>query len=84
MQITRRSALATGAAAITTAAITVPLAIKAGATKAALAGEEVQVLALFRQLGDRRRALTHTWLRILSDLPHDPALQRRVAGEARP
>ena len=36
MQITRRTALATGAAAITTAAITAPLAIKANSVKAAL------------------------------------------------
>ena len=49
MQITRRSALATGAAAITTAAITAPLAIKAGATKAALVGDP-QVAALIGQL----------------------------------
>ena len=40
MSISRRAALATGAAAITTAAITAPLALKAGATKAALGGEE--------------------------------------------
>ena len=41
MQITRRTAIATGAAAITTAAITAPLALKAAATKAALAGDPV-------------------------------------------
>ncbi len=42
MQISRRDALlATGAAAITTAAIATPLAIKATATKAALAGDPV-------------------------------------------
>ncbi len=39
MQITRRSALATGAAAITTAAIATPLAMKASGVKAALAGD---------------------------------------------
>ncbi len=42
MSISRRTALATGAAAITTAAVTAPLALKATATKAALAGEEAQ------------------------------------------
>ena len=69
MQITRRTALATGAAAITTAAITAPLALKAGATKAALAGEEAEVLALFQQMGDAARASAHLWMRIISNLP---------------
>jgi len=42
MSISRRTALlATGAAAITTGAITAPLAVKAGAVKAALAGDPV-------------------------------------------
>ena len=41
MQITRRTALATGAAAITTAAITAPLAIKATGVQAALGGDPV-------------------------------------------
>ena len=41
MSISRRTALATGAAAITTAAIAAPVAIKATATKAALAGDPV-------------------------------------------
>ena len=44
MQISRRTALATGAAAITTAAIAAPVAIKAGSVKAALAGELVRTL----------------------------------------
>ena len=48
MQITRRSALATGAAAITTAAITAPLAIKAGNVKAALAGDD-PIIVMWRQ-----------------------------------
>ncbi len=82
MSISRRTALATGAAAIVTGATVAPLAVKATGVKAALAGEEAQVLALFRQLEDRQRALTHSWLRVISDLPHDPALQRRLAGEA--
>ncbi len=41
MQITRRDALATGAAAITTAAIATPLALKAGNVQAALGGDPV-------------------------------------------
>ena len=41
MSISRRTALATGAAALTTGAIVAPLAIKATATKAALAGDPV-------------------------------------------
>ena len=55
MSISRRTALATGAAAITTAAITAPLAIKAGATKAALAGDPAVVLS--QQL----RAASQAW-----------------------
>ena len=69
MQITRRSALATGAAAITTAAITAPLAIKAAGVKAALAGEEAEGLARFQQTGDAARASAHLWMRIISNLP---------------
>ena len=42
MQITRRSALATGAAAIVTTATVVPLAIKAAGVKAALAGDPLR------------------------------------------
>ena len=41
MSISRRTALATGAAAITTAAVTAPLAIKAAGVKAALGGDPV-------------------------------------------
>ncbi len=41
MSITRRTALATGAAAITTAAIAAPLAIKAAGVKAALGSDPV-------------------------------------------
>jgi hypothetical protein len=41
MSISRRTALATGAAAITTGAIAAPLALKAANVKAALAGEPV-------------------------------------------
>ncbi len=51
MSISRRTALATGAAAITTAAVTVPLALKATATKAALGGDAV-LLARVAQFHD--------------------------------
>ena len=78
MSISRRTALATGAAAITTAAITAPVAIKAGAAKAALAGEEAQVLAVFRQLEDGQRACVHMLTRSLARLPSDPALKARI------
>ncbi len=54
MQITRRTALATGASAITTAAITAPLAHKAGAVKGALAGEPL--IALEAELMEARAA----------------------------
>ena len=46
MSISRRTAIATGAAAITTGAITAPLALKAAGVKAALAGEPDPVAAL--------------------------------------
>ena len=55
MSISRRTALATGAAAITTAAIAAPLAHKAAATKAALAGDPA--VALSQQL----RAASQAW-----------------------
>ncbi len=45
MSISRRDALATGAAAITTAAVAAPLAIKAAGVEAALAGDPVIALA---------------------------------------
>ncbi len=41
MQISRRNALATGAAAITTAAIAAPVTLKAAGAEAALAGDAV-------------------------------------------
>ncbi len=47
MSISRRTALATGAAAVITGAATIPLAMKADAVKAALAGDPV--LALERE-----------------------------------
>ncbi len=55
MSISRRTALATGAAAITTGAIAAPLAVKATATKAALVGDPVAVLV-------RKAAAYEEWL----------------------
>ena len=49
MSISRRTALATGAAALVTGAITAPLAMKAAGVKAALASEDPQIGALIRQ-----------------------------------
>ncbi len=82
MRISRRTALASGAAAIVTGATVAPLATKANATKAALGGEEAQVLALFQQMGDRERASVHFWARFYAGLPDDPELMRRFARGA--
>lgn len=50
MQISRRTALAGGAAAITTAAVTVPLAIKAAGVKVALASaSDARIFALVEE-----------------------------------
>ena len=68
MQITRRSALATGAAAITTAAITAPLAIKSAGVKAALAGDPVIDLAAQVKAAYRAHVETHD---TYEDVAHD-------------
>ncbi len=64
MSISRRTALASGAAAITTAAITAPLAIKAGGVKAALRGNDPiwPILARARSLQEQ-----------ITAAPDDPA-----------
>ncbi len=56
MQISRRDALATGAAALITAAITAPLAIKANSVKAALGDNhaELEALRLTWRAAERR------------------------------
>ena len=94
MQISRRTALAAGAAAITTAAVTAPLAIKAAGVQAALAGdpavaqaadpEEAQVLAVFRQLNDGQRAVVQMFMRCLARLPADPMINARVDKHLKP
>ncbi len=68
MSISRRTALATGAAAITTAAVTVPLAIKAAGIKAALAGDPV--IALVAQVKAAYRASVEAD-NIYEDVAHD-------------
>ena len=81
MQITRRTALAGGAAAIVTGATVAPLALKATATKAALGGEE--------EAKAKKRAVLIKELRELAlsmesklDALQDKldALQERLAG----
>ena len=68
MSISRRSALlGATAAAVVTGAITAPLAIKAAGVKAALAGEEEQILALFRQLNPARKEVSLMAVRAFLD-----------------
>ncbi len=63
MQISRRNALmGATAAAVVTGATVVPLAIKA-----ALAGEEAQALALFRQLNPARQEVSLMAMRAFLD-----------------
>ncbi len=69
MQISRRGALiGAGAAAV---AAGVPGAVRGEDS------EEAQVLALFRQMGDRERAAVHSWARLCAGLPDDPKITRR-------
>ncbi len=74
MSISRRTALATGAAAIVTGATVAPLAVKTADP------EEEQVLALFRQMGDAERASCHFWIRYYAGLPDDPQIRQRFTG----
>ncbi len=61
--ISRRTALTTGAALVTTGAATAPLAIKAAGVKAALAGEadDAILLAQIRRFHDLYRAQQDSW-----------------------
>ena len=85
--ITRRRVMtgAGAAAVVGTIPLTVspltPLATKAPEIQMALAGEETQVLALFRLLGDRERASVHFWARVYAGLPDDKQIRRRFTGE---
>ncbi len=70
LSISRRTALATGAAAVITGAATAPLAMKAAGVKAALAGEPLLVLEqewlAIQKESQERSAL---WLRAHDSLP---------------
>ncbi len=71
MKLSRRDAIASvSAAAVATAALAVPLAIKAVGVKAALGGdtEEEQMLAVYRQLPAPVRALTLKTIRMQAEI----------------
>ena len=76
MQISRRDALMGASAAVAVAGV--PIAVVAQAEDA----EATQVLALFRQMGDRERASVLFWVRYYAGLPDDPELMRRFARGA--
>ena len=77
--ISRRTALATGAAAITTGAIAAPLAIKAAGVKEALAGD-TELIALGQQWVEVYTA----WLQCNDDDDRDTVLMKRaIALEGR-
>ena len=80
MSISRRSALLGATAAVVAG---VPIAVRAADP------EEQQLLTVFRQLSDDRRALMHDMTRHMAGLPGDPELKRRWGyvepdGESRP
>ncbi len=80
MTISRRSALIGAGAAAVVAGVSLPVL---GADP-----EEHQLLTVFRQLPDDRRALIHDVIRKFAGLPDDPQLKRRWLsepdGKARP
>ncbi len=67
MQISRRGALLGATAAVVTGATMASLAIKAAGVKAALAGQEMQALALFRQLNPARQEVSLMAMRAFLD-----------------
>ena len=77
MSISRRNVLATGAAAITTAAVSAPLALKSASAKAALAGDPL--LAMERQWLAQRDYI-HSFPHE-SDAEIDPLYDRQCALE---
>ncbi len=85
MSISRRGAMLGASAAVAVAGV--PTAVAAQADDPLLAGEERQLLTVFRKLSDDRRALAHDTMRMFAGLPSDPQLKRRwfsePAGEAR-
>ncbi len=83
MSISRRTALATGAAAVVTGALTAPLAMKAAGVKAALAGPPVEPLLALEQDWLAQRDYIHNYpddsdaaLNLLYDRQH--ALERGI------
>ena len=63
----------------------IPFDPKAKPTKTALADtEQERLIAVFRQLPDRTRALMHITMRSLAGLPVDPELARRAYSDPRP
>ncbi len=74
--LTRRAAL--HRAAVVVAAAATPSVVQAADP------EETQVLAVFRQLDDRQRAVVHMCMRCLARLPADPALEARCDRDRKP
>ena len=68
--ISRRGALLGASAAVVVATVTAPAVHAADP-------EEVQVLAVFRQLDDGQRAVVQMFMRCLARLPADPTLDAR-------
>ena len=65
MQITRRGAMLSVGAAAVTGLTVAPLAIKAAGVQAALAGEEAQAIAVFRQLNPVRQNISTTMMQTI-------------------
>ena len=65
MQITRRNALLGATAAAVTGLTVAPLGMKSASAKAALAGEEAQAIAVFRQLNPVRQNISITMMQTI-------------------
>ena len=65
MTISRRRVLTGAGAAAVTGLTAAPLAIKAAGVKAALAGEEAQAIAVFRQLNPVRQNISITMMQTI-------------------
>ena len=75
--LSRRDAMRGAGAAVVVATVAAP-AVQAANS------EEVQVLALFRQLDDGKRALVHFVMRAMAGLPDDPTLAARFRDDREP
>ena len=75
--LSRRDAMRGAGAAVAVATVAAP-AVQAADS------EEAQVLALFRQLDDGKRALTHFLMRAMARLPDDPTLALRFRDDHEP